>query len=79
LKHPKVSEAVAFGIPDPILGEDIKVAIVLQEGQQASEQEILDYCKNNLSKNLIPKSVQFLTELPKTAVGKIRRNVLKHQ
>ena len=74
--HPKVKEAVAAGVPDEYKGESIKAYVVLKEGQAATAEEILEYCKENLAKFKVPKSLEFRESLPKTIVGKVLRRVL---
>ncbi|WP_027364169.1 long-chain-fatty-acid--CoA ligase [Desulfotruncus alcoholivorax] len=78
-EHPKILEAVVAGVPDPYRGETVKAFIVLKEGQQATEEEIIDYCKNNLAKYKVPKLIEFRTELPKTIVGKVLRRTLREE
>ncbi len=77
--HPKVLEACAIGVPDAYSGERIKAFVVLKAGQKATPIEIIDYCKENLVKYKVPKFVEFVEELPKSAVGKILRKELKKQ
>jgi long-chain acyl-CoA synthetase len=74
--HPKVLEAVAAGIPAGEKGERVKVWIVLKEGETATEQEIFEFCEENLAPYKRPKYVEFREELPKTLVGKMLRRVL---
>lgn len=75
--HPKVQEACAIGIPDPKRGENVKVFVVLKEGEQATQQELIDYCKTRLAVYKLPTEIEFRSELPKTAVGKVLRKELK--
>jgi long-chain acyl-CoA synthetase len=75
-EHPKVKEAVAAGVPDAYRGETVKVYVVLKEGETATEEEIIEFCKERLAKFKVPRQVEFRTELPKTMVGKILRRVL---
>lgn len=75
-EHPKVAEAVAAGIPDNYYGEVLKAFIVLKEGETATEKEILDYCAQKLAKYKVPRQVEFRTELPKSAIGKLLRRIL---
>ncbi|RMF71038.1 MAG: long-chain fatty acid--CoA ligase, partial [Acidobacteria bacterium] len=75
-QHPKVLEAVVAGIPDPYRGETVKAYIVLKEGETATAEEIIAYCKENLAAYKVPTAVEFRSELPKTLVGKILRRVL---
>ena len=77
--YPKVKEAVVIGVPQEFLGEEIKAFIVLKDGVTANAEEIIAYCREQLSKFKVPKEVEFRKELPKTLVGKILRRVLKDQ
>ncbi len=75
-EHPKVKEAAAIGVPDKYRGETVKVFIVLKEGEEATAEEIIDFCRDKLAKYKVPKLVEFREELPKTIVGKVLRRVL---
>ncbi len=75
-EHPKVQEAAAIGVPEPGKGERVKVFIVLKQGQSASEDEIIAFCRENLAPYKVPKYVEFRERLPKTLVGKILRREL---
>jgi long-chain acyl-CoA synthetase len=75
--HPKILEACAIGVPDAYSGERVKAYVVLKEGQKATEQEIIDYCKEKLVKYKVPKYIEFTDQLPKSAVGKILRKELR--
>jgi len=75
-EHPKVKEVAAVGVPVGEKGERPKVYIVLKEGETATEEEILEFCRQNLAPYKVPKFVEFRAELPKTMVGKILRRVL---
>ncbi|MCL6610852.1 MAG: long-chain fatty acid--CoA ligase [Peptococcaceae bacterium] len=74
--HPKVQEAVVAGIPDAYRGETVKAYVVLKEGETATEQEIIDYCREKMAAFKAPKTVEFRKELPKSAVGKLLRRIL---
>ncbi|HMU03627.1 MAG TPA: AMP-binding protein [Saprospiraceae bacterium] len=74
--HPKVLEAAAVGIPDPKSGEVVKIFVVKKDSS-LSKDEIIAYCKENLTGYKIPKEMEFRDELPKTNVGKILRRELK--
>jgi long-chain acyl-CoA synthetase len=76
-EHPKVAEACAIGVPDPYRGETVKVFVVLKEGQTSSEEEIIKFCKEKLAAYKVPKLVEFVPTLPKSAVGKILRKELR--
>jgi long-chain acyl-CoA synthetase len=78
-QHPKVAEAVSVGIPDEYRGETVKAFIVLKPGQTASDKEIIDFCKTKLTGYKVPKLVEFRESLPKSAVGKILRKILREE
>ena len=60
-------------------GESVKAVLVLKSNQKASEQDIIDYCRANLSAYKVPQLVEFREVLPKTNVGKILRRALKRR
>lgn len=75
--HPSIKDAVAIGVPDPVMGEEIKLYIVLKEGAKATPEEILQYCQEQLAKNKCPKYIEFLDTLPRNPLGKILRKELR--
>ncbi len=75
--HPKILEACTVGVPDSYRGESLKAFVVLKEGETATEEEIIEFTRENLAAYKVPKSVEFMDELPKTAVGKILRRELR--
>jgi long-chain acyl-CoA synthetase len=75
--HPKILEACCIGVPDSYRGETVKAFIVVKAGESLSEAEVISYCKENLAPYKVPKMVEFMDELPKSAVGKILRRKLK--
>ena len=76
--HPKVLEVAAIGVPDAKSGEVIKIFIVKKD-QSLTEEEVKDYCHQNLTNYKVPKYVVFRSELPKSNVGKIIRRILKEE
>jgi long-chain acyl-CoA synthetase len=78
-EHPKIQEACSIGIPHSTRGEAVKVFIVLKEGETATENEIIEFCKEKLAKYKWPVEIEFRKELPKTNVGKILRKDLRKQ
>jgi long-chain acyl-CoA synthetase len=74
--HPKVQEAVVAGVPDAYRGETVKAFVVLRPGQQATAEEIVEFCRLHLAPFKIPRQVDFRSELPKSMVGKYLRRVL---
>jgi long-chain acyl-CoA synthetase len=77
--HPKIMEACAIGVPDEYSGERIKAFVRLKDGETATEEEIIEYCKQNLAKYKVPKYIEFVPDLPKSIVGKILRKELRAQ
>jgi long-chain acyl-CoA synthetase len=74
--HPKVMEVAAVGVPDAKSGEVVKIFVVKKD-KSLSKDELLKYCKNNLTGYKVPKQIEFRSELPKTNVGKILRRKLR--
>ena len=74
--HEGVLEVAAIGVPDPASGEVVKLCIVKKDPALV-EEDILDYCKDRLTRYKWPKHIEFYTELPKTNVGKILRRTLR--
>jgi long-chain acyl-CoA synthetase len=75
--HPSVFEVAVIGVPDKKWGEATKAVVVLRSGKAATEEEIIAFCRHNLARFKVPKSVVFTDSLPKTASGKISRKELK--
>ncbi|MBT8109052.1 MAG: AMP-binding protein, partial [Gammaproteobacteria bacterium] len=73
-----IIEAAAIGIPDEYSGEAVKVYAVRKDAS-VTEQDVLDYCRENLTNYKRPQSVEFRDELPKTNVGKILRRALRDE
>ena len=78
-EHPKVMEAAAIGVPVGGSDQRVKAFIVLRPGETATEEEILEFCREHLAKYKIPTSLEFREDLPKTMVGKILRRKLMEQ
>ena len=72
-EHPAVQEAAVFGVPDKDWGESVKAAVVLKPDVTISEQELIEFCKNRIGSYKKPKTIDFMTELPKTPEGKLLR------
>jgi acyl-CoA synthetase (AMP-forming)/AMP-acid ligase II len=74
LGHPKVAEAVAFGVPHKSWGEEVAAAVTLKG--EATEAELLAYCKERLADFKRPKEIHITTAIPRTATGKIQRRIV---
>ncbi len=75
--HADIQEAAAVGVPDDYRGEIIRAYVVLVPGSSADADAILAYCRDNLAKYKIPATVDVVSELPKTTVGKIDKLTLR--
>jgi len=77
--HPSVMEAVVIGRPDSYRGERVKAFVVLKAGMTATQEELITHCEKGLAEFKIPGEIEFRESLPKTAVGKILRRVLREE
>jgi len=78
-RHGAVYEASVIGVPDDLWGESVKAVVVLKEGMEATEEDLIQLCKNHLSSYKKPKSVDFVSDLPKNPYGKILRRKLREK
>jgi long-chain acyl-CoA synthetase len=80
-KHPQIKAAGVVGVPDATVGQQIKAYVVLQSEARGkiSEEEILEFCRQNLAHYKVPQIIEFRGELPKTDVGKISRRELREE
>ncbi len=76
-EHPKILEACTIGVPDDYRGEAPKAYVVLRQGENLEREEVIAYCKQKLASYKVPRQIEFIEELPKSAVGKILRRELK--
>ncbi len=77
--HSSILEAAVIGVPDEKWGEAVTAVVALKEGQDASEEEIIQFCKERMASFKAPKSVDLVSALPKTGSGKISKNVLREE
>ncbi len=75
-QHPQVLEAAVTGVPVEGKGERVKAYVVLKPGQSAGEDEIIEFCRQNLAPHKVPRFVEFRDQLPKSQVGKVLRREL---
>jgi long-chain acyl-CoA synthetase len=78
-EHPKVREAAVVGVPHPRRGETAKAFIVLKEGETATQEEIVAFCRERLAAYKMPRIVEFRADLPKSIIGKVLRRTLREE
>jgi acyl-coenzyme A synthetase/AMP-(fatty) acid ligase len=79
MEHPKITEAAAIPVPDPIRDEEVKIYVVLKPGETPETvppQEIVDWCAQRMAKFKIPRYVEYIHSLPKTTTFKVKKIVL---
>jgi fatty-acyl-CoA synthase len=77
LRHPAVQEVAIVGMPDEKWGETPHAFVILKTGATATENELRDYARDHLAHFKAPKRIHFLSELPKTATGKVQKYILR--
>jgi len=80
-QHPKVFDVAVIGVPDDLWGEAVKAVVILKEGETATEEEIIEWCRGKMAGYKKPKSIDFISpeEMPRTATGKILHRKLRER
>jgi long-chain acyl-CoA synthetase len=78
-QHPQVKEGVAIGVLDEYAGERVKVFVVLKEGEKVSEESLIAYFREHLTRYKVPSEVEIRDDLPKSMIGKILRRTLREE
>ena len=77
--HPKISDVAVYGVPHRKFGEEVAAAIRLKQGESATPEEIVAFCKGQIASFKIPRYIQFVTEFPQTASGKLQKYKLQER
>src|SRR2546421_12185438 len=77
IRHPKVADVQVLGVPDPFFGEELLAVIIPKPGVQLTEQELREYCKDQISRQKVPRYFQFVESYPLTGSGKVQKFVLR--
>ena len=76
-RHPKIGDVQVIGVPDQKYGEEICAWIKLREGEAMAEEEVKQFCREQIAHYKIPRYVKFVDEFPMTVTGKVQKYVMR--
>ena len=76
-RHPKVQDVQVFGVPDPKYGEEICAWVRLRPGEESTEDDIREFCRENIAHYKVPRYVRFVDEFPMTITGKAQKYLMR--
>jgi long-chain acyl-CoA synthetase len=77
LAHPAVAEVAVLGIPDEVMGEEIKAFVVLEQDETVDPEDLIEYARKRMAAYKYPRYIEFRAELPKDAAGRVIKRLLK--
>lgn len=78
-QHPSVAEVAVYGVPNTLMGEQVRACIVLKPGEVVTEEEIITLCQQRLAQYKVPADVIFVSSIPKNPTGKILKRLLREE
>jgi crotonobetaine/carnitine-CoA ligase len=75
--HPKVAESAAISVKSELAEDEVKIVVVLKEGETLTPEELLDFCQDRMPYFAVPRYVEFVDSLPKTPTDRVQKNVLR--
>jgi fatty-acyl-CoA synthase len=78
-RHPKIEDVQVFGVPDAKFGEEICAWIKVRVGTALTEEEVRDFCRNQIAHYKVPRHIRFVNEFPMTVTGKMQKFIMRAQ
>jgi acyl-CoA synthetase (AMP-forming)/AMP-acid ligase II len=78
-EHPKVEDVAVIGVPDETWGEEPRAVVIPKKGEKPTEEEIMEYCRQNLASFKRPRSVVFADDLPRNPMGKLVKREIREK
>jgi crotonobetaine/carnitine-CoA ligase len=79
IQHPAISEVAAHAVPSPLMEDDVKITLKLEDGATVTEQEICEWCLDRVPYYAVPRYIEFRAQLPKTPTGKVEKFLLRDE